>query len=326
MISRQPLTTTTSTASGNGGSSTSSSTSNTFSPDSGPGIINLINIVGENQVALKVTIAEVQRDVTKQLGLNVKGGYSDNGFNFGTSAADAAGGLSPLVNAGGGELGVSYSHGGFSIQATLQALDETNMIHTLAEPTLTAVSGETADFLAGGEFGYRVLQDSGTNTFTTEFKPFGVQLAFTPVVLSSGRISIKVRTSVSEISSITDGIPSLTTRRAETTVEQPSGGAFVIGGLLQQTTQRDISGFPGLQKLPIIGALFSSRSFLDRQTELIIIVTPYLVRPTAPDALATPNKNLADPGDAKAYFLNRVTKVYGTESTAPGRQVGFTFD
>jgi pilus assembly protein CpaC len=100
----------------------------------------------------------------------------------------------------------------------------------------------------------------------------------------------------------------------------------VIGGLLQQNTTRDISGFPGLQNLPILGALFSSKNYIDRQTELVIIVTPYLVRPTSPDALATPTKNMADPGDAKAYFLNRVTKVYGTERTAPGSQVGFTFD
>jgi pilus assembly protein CpaC len=194
---------------------------------------------------------------------------------------------------------------------------------------LTAVSGETADFLAGGEFGFRVLQGTGAAaTFTTEFLPFGVQLSFTPVVLSAGRISIKVRTSVSEIATITDGIPSFSTRRAETTVEQPSGGAFVIGGLLQQNTQRAVSGFPGLQRIPILGSLFSSKRFLDRETELVMIVTPYLVKPTSPNALARPDDNLVHATDAESHFLNRLTRVYGTESQVPGAaaQVGFTFD
>jgi pilus assembly protein CpaC len=295
----------------------------------GPGVVNLIAITGEDQVALKVTIAEVQRSITKQLGINVGGSITGEDGSIGTSVAGASGGLSPLVDPGGGELGLSFSHGDFSIQAVLRALDETNMINTLAEPILTAVSGETADFLAGGEFGYPIIQPGSTTTssvITVAFKPFGVELAFTPVVLSSGRISIRVRTSVSEISGSVAGIPSLTTRRAETTVEQPSGGAFVIGGLLQHNTQRVVSGFPGLQRLPILGSLFSSKKFLDRETELVIIVTPYLVKPVSPNELARPNDNLAPSSDAEAYFLNRLTKVYGHESQVPGRQVGFTFD
>jgi pilus assembly protein CpaC len=279
-------------------------------------------------VALKVTIAEVQRSITKQLGINIGGSITGENGSVGTNVAGASGGISPLIDPGGGEVGLTFSKGDLSIQAVLRALDETDMIRTLAEPTLTAVSGETADFLAGGEFGYRVVQPGGGNNlvFTVAFKPFGVELAFTPVVLTGGRISIRVRTSVSEISGTFDGIPSLSTRRAETTVEQPSGGAFVIGGLLQQNTQRVVSGFPGLQRLPILGSLFSSKKFLDRETELVIIVTPYLVKPVSPNELARPNDNLAPASDAEAYFLNRLTKVYGHESQVPGRQVGFTFD
>lgn len=304
-----------------GGSSSGSS-------DNQKNIVNLLTITGEEQVALKVTIAEVQREVVKQLGINLAGSLTDGDV----SVASLAGGLSPIPFAGGaaGGLALDILGSSGSVRATLQALEETNMIRTLAEPTLTAVSGETADFLAGGEFPFITGFDRDTGIRTVEFKEFGVQLAFTPVVLSAGRISLKIRSSVSEISDLAEGIPSLNTRRAETTVELPSGGAFVIAGLVQENTRRAASGFPGLQKLPIIGALFSSKDFLNRETELVMIVTPYLVKPTAPQALARPDENLFMASDAETYFLNRLTKVYGTASPGPGAtaagQVGFTFD
>jgi pilus assembly protein CpaC len=327
-------------ASATGAGNTSSTSSKGFSPNNkgGPGVINLIAITGEEQVSLKVTIAEVQREVVKQLGINVQGNFIGENFATGTSFKGPLGkvasgvGLSPLVNPRGGEIGIGFSAGDFDIQATLRALDETNLIRTLAEPTLTAVSGETASFLAGGEFGYRVLQTSGKGdtVFTTEFKPFGVQLSFTPIVLSPGRISIRVGTSVSELSGVTDGIPSFSRRSAETTVEQPSGGSFVIGGLLQHTSQRDVSGFPGLKDLPIIGSLFSSKDFLDRETELVIIVTPYLVKPTSPEALARPGDNMMMSSDFESYLQNRMTKIYGRAGEPPvgagSGQIGFTFD
>ena len=326
MIADSPLSVTSGASTGTAASATSTSSTSTYAAGSGPGIVNLLTITGGDQVALKVRIAEVQREVTKQLGIDVGG--SVTGDKFTVKTLDGLG-LSPVIDTGAGTIGATLNGTNFSIHAILQALDETHMIRTLAEPTLTAVSGETADFLAGGEFGYPIAQvgDNGTvPIITVAFKPFGVELAFTPVVLSSGRISVRVRTSVSEISGTTDGIPSLTTRRAETTVEQPSGGSFVIGGLLQQNTSRVVSGFPGLQRLPVLGALFSSRSFLDRETELVIIVTPYLVKPVSPDALAGPGDNMAITGDAEATFLNRLTKVYGTESQVPAGQVGFSFE
>lgn len=301
-------------------------------------VVNLLTITGEEQVALKVTIAEVQREVAKQLGINVTGDYNGDDFNFGTNSGDALGiGLSPLPDSSGitaspGEIGLDFTTGGFSIEATLRALDETNMIRTLAEPMLTAVSGETAEFLAGGEFPFRECEeeDDGDLICSIEFKEFGVKLAFTPVVLAPGRISLKVRTSVSEISGAFDGVPVLATNRAETTVEMPSGGAFAIGGMMQSSTRRQAAGFPFLRDLPILGVLFSSKDFLESQTELVIIITPYLVKPTSPQNLARPDENLTMSSDAQAYFMNRLTKVYGTAGTAPAgpsaAKVGFSFD
>jgi pilus assembly protein CpaC len=293
-------------------------------------VVNLLTITGEEQVALKVTIAEVQRTVVKQLGINVTGSF-DSGD---VSVSSPTGGLSPLgpslgVDATAGQIRIGLAGSDGSIQATLQALDETNMIRTLAEPTLTAVSGETADFLAGGEFPFVTGIDRETGTRTIEFKEFGVQLAFTPVVLSEGRISLKMRAEVSEISAVSNGVPVLSSRRAETTVELPSGGAFAIGGLVQQNTRHAAGGFPVLQQLPILGALFSSKSFRDDHTELVMIVAAYLVKPAAPQALARPDDNLMPSGDAEAYFMNRLTRVYGSTAQAPAQragQVGFTFD
>ena len=295
-------------------------------------LVNLISITGEEQVTLKVTIAEVQREVVKQLGVNIAGQFTNGGFSLGSEF-----GLSPIPFSGGGDINIGYAGENGSVQATLQALEETSMIRTLAEPTLTAVSGETAAFLAGGELGYRVFSDEEGDDgdlfrrITVAFKEFGVKLAFTPVVLSAGRISLKLQTSVSEISGFIDTIPTLDTRRAETTVELPSGGSFVIAGMIQEKTRRAATGFPALQHLPILGALFSSKDFLSDETELVIIVTPYLVKPVAPRELARPDDNLVASSDAEAYFLNRLTKVYGKASQPePGAtvagQVGFTFD
>ncbi len=308
--------------------------------EGGPGIINLINILGEEQVALKVSVVEVQRSVVKQLGINTEALLIGDDFLFGT----LANGMSPInfpltggTNPGG--VGATVVGDDFQVDATLRALEEASMLRTHAEPTLTAVSGETANFLAGGEFPVPVSGDEGE--ITIQFKPFGVNLAFTPVVLSPGRISLKIRTEVSDLSSngavsvpltatASVTIPATTVRRAETSIELPSGGSFMIAGLIQEDTRRAVSGFPWLQKLPILGSIFSSKDFLSEQTELLMIVTAYLVKPTSPQALSQPGDNLVMANDAEAYFLNRLTKVYGTDGQVPGgapsAQVGFTFD
>jgi pilus assembly protein CpaC len=293
-------------------------------------VVNLLTITGEEQVSLKVTIAEVQREVVKQLGINLSGTGSSGNFDFSGSNPFQF----PInTSASPGTLGVTWSTGAGSITATLKALEDANVIRTLAEPTLTAVSGETANFLAGGEFPVVTsVSDNGVPSVT--FKEFGVKLAFTPVVLSPGRISLHVATEVSALStanSVSFGgftIPGTTSRKAESTVELPSGGAFVLAGLISEETRRSAGGFPVLQNIPILGALFSSKDFLNRQTELVMIVTPYLVKPVSPAALARPDENLMMSNDAEAYFRGRLTKMYGTAGHAPANagRVGFAFD
>ena len=356
MIERAPVSVTGASSQGTASGSTSTSSTSTYASGSGPGIINLLSITGEEQVALKVSVVEVQRSVIKQLGVNMKGVFMDGvtgsgPFGIGTNLTSALGtvangvGGSPITfpfNSANtpGEVGAKFtSSSNDTVQATLQALEETNMLRTLAEPTLTAVSGETANFLAGGEFPVPIAGDNGQVSVT--FKPFGVNLAFTPVVLSPGRISLKMRTEVSELSATgavsvpitstsTVTIPATSVRRAETSIELPSGGAFMIAGLIQEDTRRAATGLPWLQKLPILGALFSSKDFLSNQTELVMIVTAYLVKPVSPDALARPDDNLFMANDAEAYFLDRLTKVYGAKSEVPSgagaAKVGFTFD
>jgi pilus assembly protein CpaC len=207
-------------------------------------------------------------------------------------------------------------------------LEQEGLYRTLAEPTLTAISGESASFLAGGEFpAPSGVDNSGTVSVT--FRPFGVSLAFTPVVLSEGRISLRVRTEVSELSqdgALTLGndfaaatIPGVKVRRAETTLELPSGGSMIMGGLLQDNIRQAITGQPGLMKLPVLGTLFRSRDFQRSETELVIIVTPYLVSPTAVSALARPDDNLNAPSDAASNFLGRLNRMYGHQG-APAPQ------
>jgi pilus assembly protein CpaC len=346
MIERSPLSVSSGTSSG-GAAGTAASSTSTFAAGSGPGIVNLLTITGEEQVAVKVQVIEVQRSVAKQLGINMKGVFLDGPFGVGTNLTGPLGtiasgvGGSPITfpfNSANtpGEVGMGYDDGTNSVQGTLQALEETRMIRTLAEPILVAVSGETANFLAGGEFPVPVAGSDGE--ITVEFKQFGVNLAFTPVVLSPGRIALKLRSEVSDISAngavsvpisatSTVTIPATTVRRTETSIELPSGGSFMIAGLIQENTRRAVSGLPWLQKLPILGSLFSSKDFLSEQTELVMIVTTYLVAPAAPSDLARPDENMFMANDAEAYFLNRLTKVYGTEGQVPGAaQVGFTFD
>jgi pilus assembly protein CpaC len=331
MIAALPLSVTqATTAAGGAGTSTTEA----YDPSTGPGVVNLITITGEEQVSLKVTIAEVQRAVVKQLGIDLEALINDT-LSFSlinpTTFPFATGTTASL-----GQIGIGYENGDTSINATVKALEETRMLRALAEPTLTAVSGETANFLAGGEFPVPVAADDGE--ISIAFKQFGVNLAFTPVVLAPGRISLKVRTEVSDLSakgavSLPIGlgqaisIPGVTVRRAETTIELPSGGSFVIAGLVQEDTRRASSGLPWLQQIPILGLLFASKDFQDNQTELVMIVTPYLVKPTSPKALARPDENMVMTDDAEAYFMNRLTEVYGHASKAPAAgQVGFTFD
>jgi pilus assembly protein CpaC len=253
-------------------------------------VVNNLSVRGRDQVMLKVTVAEVQRDIIKQLGIDLNGSFSYGSavLNFNNANPFTALGQ-PLV-AGNGLQGNFKT-----ISATLNAMERAGVIRTLAEPNLTAISGESANFLAGGEFpvpaGYTCDPTTHVCNLAIQFKKFGVGLNFTPVVLSEGRISLKVLTEVSELSNensiqlvqgtSTQTIPAIKTRRAETTVEIPSGGALAMAGMIQEQTKHSISGFPGLMQLPVLGTLFKSRDYVNRQTELMVIVTPYIARAVA---------------------------------------------
>lgn len=217
------------------------------------------------------------------------------------------------------QRGMAGSPGLNQAQAMLQAFERVGLVRTLAEPNLTALSGESAKFLAGGEYPVPTGEDT-TGRVSIEFKPYGVGLSFTPVVLSEGRISLKISTEVSELSS--DGafsmpagggatltIPALKLRRTETTVELPSGGAMMISGLLQQQTKQDLDSMPGLANVPILGALFRSRDYLAGETELAIIITPYVVKPTSPDQLQTPVDGLQVADDLSTDLLGKLNKA-----------------
>jgi pilus assembly protein CpaC len=289
-------------------------------------VVNNLTIRGRDQVMLKVTVAEVQRDVIKQLGIDLNGSlsYGSSVLNFNNSNPFAIGGA--LVD--GNAMAGSFK----SVNATLRAMERAGVIRTLAEPTLTAISGESANFLAGGEFpvpgGYTCDPLTKACQLSIQFKKFGVGLNFTPVVLSEGRISLKVMTEVSELSNEnsitlasgtnTQTIPAVKTRRAETTVEIPSGGALAMAGMIQEQTKHAISGLPGLMNLPVLGTLFKSRDYVNRQTELMVIVTPYITRAVAQKDLSRPDDGFEDPSDPTTVLLSRLNKIYG----APGRPAG----
>ncbi|SDR17851.1 type II and III secretion system protein family protein [Pseudovibrio sp. Tun.PSC04-5.I4] len=276
-------------------------------------IVNTIGIAEKDQVQLKVTVAEVERTTIKQLGVNLKGSIKIGALDIGFNTSPAYNINPSVVNAG--SLGGKLSFGGGSFSPTLKALEREGVMRTLAEPTLVAVSGENASFLAGGEFPIPVAYED--NKVSLEFKPFGVSLDFTPVVLSGGRIKLRVKTEVSELSSegaVSIGgsvsVSALKVRRAESTLELPSGGTLVLAGLLKQNYGQEIDGIPGLKDVPILGTMFKSRDYVNRQTELVIFVTPYIVRPVARSQITRPDDNFAAPSDQSTIFLNQLSRIY----------------
>jgi len=311
-------------------------------------VLSLLSVDGVEQVMLKVRVVEMQRSLLKQLGVNWNGAVNfgnlgpngfANAFGYGTSNgfgvnAGAQGGLAASL-ASTNYVGALDDTLQSQAEASLQALERAGLVRTLQEPNLTAISGETANFLAGGEFPVPTGRDQEGNIIV-EFKQFGVGLNFTPVVMSGGRISLKIATEVSDLTNqgalqlqggvIRDqqgnvvgtipgvSIPALSVRRAETTVELPSGGAIVIAGLIGDETRQAIDGLPGAKDIPVLGALFRSDDFLSEQTELVVIATPYLVQPTSPDALSTPIDGLRVADGPEALLLGRLNSVYA----APG--------
>jgi pilus assembly protein CpaC len=266
-----------------------------------------------------VRIAEINRTILKQMGVNLLASDPTSGFKFGLAqgggiflpapgASSQAGAGTVIRNAIGSTLSASGKLFGLDLVSSLDIAANDGLVSILAEPNLTALSGETASFLAGGEFPIPVSQSLGA--VTIEYKQYGVALAFTPIVLADGRISMRVRPEVSQLSdagSVTlNGftVPALTTRRAETTVELGSGQSFMIAGLLQNTANNNINKAPFLGDIPILGALFRSTHFQKQETELVVIVTPYLVRPVS-GQMATPVDGYRVPDDIQRDFLGQ---------------------
>ena len=284
---------------------------------------SLIQVIGPQQVMLKVTVAEVSRDAIKQLGINFNAGYNTGGLNTGIisnpSVGNASGALPESTITAGVDIGA------LSIDATLQALERRNAIRTLAEPTLTAMSGQPAEFLAGGQFPIATRDDDGNVEVT--YKDFGAKLNFTPVIQSNGLIGLVVDTSVSEPT----GNGALQDRRAKTTVELPPGTTLAIGGLIQERVRQEINEVPGLGDIPILGALFRSRDFVSSETELIILVTPYIAQPIASDPIL-PTDTYEFASDAETIFLGHMEKLYGVGQGHDGLRgsyqgsIGFVLD
>jgi pilus assembly protein CpaC len=315
-------------------------------------VVNMLKVPGSEQVMIRVRIAEMQRNIAKQFGIDLASAAIIAGVPVAASSSPAFGLVGRALNdLSGGQAGQVCQNGANpltpgapcvigpnNLQGTIKALETVGLVHLLAEPNLTAVSGETAKFLAGGEFPVPVSRDRDGNV-TIEFKQFGVGLSFTPVVLSAGRISMQISTEVSELtntgsftlagSSGSGGltIPALTVRRTQTTVEVPSGGSFAISGLMQHTSKQVIEAFPGVKDLPILGALFRSRDFENDETELVVIISAYLVNPTVASNLAAPTDGFVNPTDPETILLGRVNAVYDKPSAAakpnPSGSVGF---
>lgn len=285
----------------------------------------------DDQILLKVRVAEMRRSVVRQFGVdwslasNAAGAIASGAF--GGSLPGAVSAFDALSsNSGGLSANIGGSIGSTDFGSLVKALERHSVMRTLAEPTLTAVSGETASFLAGGQFPFPVSVDEGEIGY--DFRDFGVALEFTPVVVGDGRISLQIATEVSELTNegaLDTGaikIPGISVRRANTTVELPSGGTMSIAGMLLQRDSASQAGVPGIKNVPIVGQLFSSNEFNRDETELVILVTPYVVKPGQERDFRLPTDGFAPASDMDFYLLGRLHKVYGTgnQDVAAARQ------
>ncbi len=310
-------------------------------------VVNMIDVAAKDQVLLEVRIVEMQRNYLKRLGLepsvDVRFGdlagqaevplyvFDPAIGQFVAADQTVLGEAEPFSNAVDlgfgssvakengllGGLGYTNLVGEDIVQSDIDlgvnALERVGIARTLAEPNITAVSGETANFLAGGEFPVPTPTDDGGIAIT--FKQFGVGLGFTPIVLSENRISLKVSTEVSELTNegSVNGVPGLTVRRVQSTVEMPSGQSMMLAGLIQTRSRQQIENTPGLKDVPVLGQLFASRDFQNAETELVVIITPYLVDPTTKERLRTPADGLAYASDMRTIFFGKLNRMYGTD-------------
>jgi pilus assembly protein CpaC len=304
-------------------------------------IVNLLRIDGEDQVMLKVTVAEVSRQVLKQLGFSGSISKGNDRILF-SNPANLGNAVNPFSSV------ITSTIGSSSISNYINAMEQSGVMRTLAEPSLTAISGKKASFSVGGEYrlpSRQEIDEEGALTRETETVEYGIGLDFTPVVLGPGRISLEIATEVSEptfegsdvsgnAGGLSAGAPgqtymSIRRRKASTSIELPSGGSIVIGGLVQDNIRQAMSGVPGVSKIPVFGALFRSKDFIRNETELVIIATPYLVQPVARGALSRPDDNFNPTDDLSSAFLGEVNRIYGTRQAAPTGQyhgnVGFIY-
>jgi pilus assembly protein CpaC len=284
-------------------------------------VVNTMSISGEDQVMLKVKVIEIQRDVLKQFGVDLSALLDAGKFAF--QLANVNPFANALLGPDSGAKSV-FSSGGTQIEGLVRAMEGDGLVRTLAEPNLTAMTGQEAKFRAGGEYPYQVCSTrDGARECTISFKEFGVDVNFTPTVLSEDRINLKIKTDVSELTSYAGiTIPGLNRRSSETTLELPSGGSMMIAGLIRETTRQNINGTPGLKQLPVLGALFRSKDFVSNETELVVIVTPVLVRPTAQGKLTSPDKNYNPATEAQSILFGRLNKVYGGGEAPQGNYNG----
>lgn len=282
-------------------------------------IVNMLRVSSEQQVLLQVRVAEMSKSALKEVGVgtnfdqvSILGGTA----SIGTTAIG--------LTAAGPALNALFDLK--DIDITLSLLEQRGLAKKLAEPNLVTVSGESANLLVGGEFPIPVPQDA--NTLTIEFKQFGVSLAFLPVVLDSGRISLKIATEVSSLSAqgaislpffgATIQVPALQVRRANSVVELPSGGSIMIAGLLQSDIINGLNGVPGIMDVPVLGALFRSSSFQRQETDLVILVNAVLVKPQQPQVLALPTDGFAPASDLDRYFLGHLQNIYVKQPVPKG--------
>jgi pilus assembly protein CpaC len=297
-------------------------------------VVNSLIIRGLDQVSLRVTITEIRRQIIKQLGINLAGTGSPVNFNV-TNPLSVNGAITST------QAAMGWAMGGENLTATLQAFEQQGVARTLAEPTVTAISGERAKFLAGGTIPIPAGETCGVGNTDCQLsivqQPYGVTLNFTPVVLAQGRIQLRIATEVTDIDPTHTlqiagtSIPGFRTRKNETTVELPSGGSIVSAGLISTQTQQVINGLPGLMDVPVLGTLFRSRDYLRQETELLIVVTPYIVRAVDPKDVVRPDANFEEASDPQAWFLGRVNRIYSTSGNLqpmPGYsgKVGFITD
>jgi pilus assembly protein CpaC len=294
-------------------------------------VVNMMTVKGEQQVMLKVKVLEISRNILNELGL-------DTDLSFGRGATDAlfstagAVGLTAPTPVGAGQL--LFDAGAATISTIFQALERDGYITTLAEPNLTAITGQNARFLAGGEFPIPTeIDDEGNVTY--EYKPFGVSLAFKPTVMSKNRINLSVSTEVSNISNDFSfelenlRVPGFDVRRAETSVEMPSGGTLMLAGLIESNTINSMNRIPGIKNVPVIGDLTGSESFQRNETELVVMISAYLVKPFSDTQQAAKEAPKEESSPLKQALISNLKRVHGTRKIAnatQGHSVGYLLD